>query len=33
MSAPTDIVVVVSANNSIPPVIKVDQKVFRTEVK
>lgn len=33
MSAPTDVIVVVSANNNIAPVIKVDQKVFRTEVK
>ena len=33
MSAPTDVIVVVTANNNIPSVIKVDQKVFRTEVK
>jgi hypothetical protein len=33
MSAPTDIVIVVSAANSVPPVIRVEQKVFRTEVQ
>lgn len=33
MSAPTDVVVVVSANNNIPPIVKINQEVFKTEVK
>jgi hypothetical protein len=33
MSIPSNVVIKVSAANSIPPVIKVDNKTFRTEVK
>lgn len=32
MSAPTDIVVKVKPANDIPPVIKISNKSFRTEV-
>lgn len=33
MSIPNNIVVKINTNNLIPPVIKVNNKIFRTEVK
>ena len=33
MSAPIDVVVKVSPSNQIPPIIKIKQQIFKTEVK
>jgi hypothetical protein len=33
MSIPTSVVVKIKSNNAIPPVVKISNKTFKTEVK